>query len=73
MNRYTRNPNYLGEIMLYTSYVFLADHWFAWCVLAAQSILMFIPRMYAKDRVLSRHPGWAEYLLLIYDKILMLR
>jgi len=61
MNRYTRNANYLGEIMLYTAYVFLADHWFAWCVLAAQSILMFIPRMYSKDRALSRHPGWEEY------------
>lgn len=59
--RYTRNPNYLGEIMLYGAYVYLADHWIAWLVLVAQSVLMFFPRMYAKDRAISRHPGWAEY------------
>jgi protein-S-isoprenylcysteine O-methyltransferase Ste14 len=47
--KYTRNPNYL------------ADHWFAWLVIAVQSFVMFIPRMYMKDRTISRHPGWAEY------------
>lgn len=61
MFRYTRNPNYLGEILLYGAYAWLASHWLAWAVVAYAAILVFIPRMYRKDYSLSRHPGWARY------------
>lgn len=61
MFRYTRNPNYLGEAMLYSAYAYLADHWLAWLVVAYAVVLAFIPRMYRKDQSLSRHPGWARY------------
>jgi len=59
--KYTRNPNYLGEIMLYAAFAFLADHWAAWAILAYATVTTFIPNMYAKDQSLSRYPQWQEY------------
>jgi len=58
---YTRNPNYLGEVMIYASYALLAAHWFGWLVILLQFFGLFLPRMLAKDASISRHPGWAEY------------
>lgn len=58
---YTRNPNYLGEVMIYASYALLAAHWFGWLVIALQFFCLFLPRMLAKDASISRHPGWADY------------
>lgn len=58
---YTRNPNYLGEIMIYSSYALLAAHWAAWAIVAYATVSTFLPRMYQKDHALSRHPGWAAY------------
>lgn len=58
---YTRNPNYLGEIMIYSAYALLAAHWIAWAVLAYACVCVFFPRMLVKDASISRHPGWAEY------------
>ena len=60
MCRYTRNPNYLGELMLYAAYALLAAHWIAW-VIYAYMALYFLARMKGKDHAISRHPGWAEY------------
>lgn len=59
--KYTRNPNYLGEIMIYWSYALLVAHWIGWLVVAAQLVFLFLPRMLVKDASISRHPGWAEY------------
>lgn len=61
MFRYTRNPNYLGEVMLYASYAYLADHWLAWLLIGYMTFFAFLPRLYRKDVSLSRHPGWREY------------
>jgi protein-S-isoprenylcysteine O-methyltransferase Ste14 len=61
MFRYTRNPNYLGEVMLYSAYAYLANHWVAWLIIAYMTFFAFIPRMYRKDHSLSRYPGWAQY------------
>ena len=58
---YTRNPNYLGEIMIYVPYALLAAHWFGWVVIAVQFFCFFLPRMLVKDASISRHPGWDEY------------
>jgi protein-S-isoprenylcysteine O-methyltransferase Ste14 len=58
--RYTRNPNYLGEIILYFAYAYLVDHWIGWLIVAYQ-LLYFLARMKAKDHTISRHPGWDEY------------
>lgn len=61
MFRYTRNPNYLGEVMLYSSYAYLAEHWLAWALIAYMTFFAFLPRLYRKDVSLSRHPGWRDY------------
>ena len=58
---YTRNPNYLGEIMIYAAYALLAQHWLGWAVVLYSWIGFFLVRMLIKDASISRHPGWAEY------------
>jgi protein-S-isoprenylcysteine O-methyltransferase Ste14 len=60
MYRYTRNPNYLGELMLYAAYALLASHWIAWVIYGYMAIY-FLARMKGKDNAISRHSGWAEY------------
>lgn len=58
--KYTRNPNYLGEAMIYFSYAYLANHWISWIVFGWMFVY-FLARMKRKDHSISRHPGWAEY------------
>lgn len=74
---YTRNPNYLGEIMIYWSYALLVAHWLGWLIVICQLLFLFLPRMLVKDASISRHPGWAEYKarsgLIIPWRILTLR
>jgi len=57
----TRNPNYLGEMMIYGSYGLLAAHWAAWAILGWVWLGVFLPNMLVKDASLARHPGWAEW------------
>jgi len=61
MFRLTRNPNYLGEMMIYATYALLVGHWIPWAVLAWVWIGIFLPNMLNKDASLSRYPGWAAY------------
>ncbi len=61
MFRHSRNPNYLGEMMVYGSYALLVGHWIPWAVLAWVWIGIFLPNMLNKDASLSRYPGWAAY------------
>ena len=61
IHRYIRHPNYLGEIMIYGAFGLLAWHWGAAVILLAVWLLVFVPNMLAKERSLSRHPGWAAY------------
>jgi protein-S-isoprenylcysteine O-methyltransferase Ste14 len=58
---YTRNPNYLGEIMIYASYALLTAHWAGWLVVLWCWLGVFLPRMLLKDASISRHPGWVDY------------
>jgi protein-S-isoprenylcysteine O-methyltransferase Ste14 len=57
----TRNPNYLGEILIYTAYAIMSWHWLPFLVLAGWTFGFFLRNMLAKDRSLSRHPGFAPY------------
>jgi len=57
----TRNPNYLGEMLIYGAFALLAGHWAPWLVLALFWGAIFLPNMLRKDRSLSRHPGWEAY------------
>lgn len=58
--RYTRNPNFLGEILIYASYAILANHWLGYLVLAYATVF-FYARMHVKDASISRYPEWESY------------
>ncbi|HEX3680963.1 MAG TPA: DUF1295 domain-containing protein [Bryobacteraceae bacterium] len=57
----TRNPNYLGEISIYLSYAIMSMHWIPFLVLAAWVFGFFVRNMLAKDKSLSRRPGFLDY------------
>lgn len=57
----TRNPNYLGEILTYTSFAMLAQHWLPFVILGFMAAITFIPNMRKKDKSLSRYPEFAAY------------
>jgi steroid 5-alpha reductase family enzyme len=49
MFKYTRNPNYLGEILLYGAFGLLANHKVSWTVLFTIWGLFFTTNMILKD------------------------
>jgi protein-S-isoprenylcysteine O-methyltransferase Ste14 len=57
----TRNPNYLGEILIYGSFCLLAQHWLPWAVCAYVWLAIFLPNMLRKDRSMSRYPEHAAW------------
>lgn len=57
----TRNPNYLGEIMIYSSYGILAERWEFWGVLVFVWLGLFLPNMINKDKSLKQKQGWETY------------
>ena len=57
----TRNPNYLGEILIYVAYALMALHWLPFLVLGGWIFGFFVRNMLKKDQSLSRHPGFREY------------
>ncbi|HAC64779.1 MAG TPA: steroid 5-alpha reductase [Cyanothece sp. UBA12306] len=57
----SRNPNYLGEILTYTSFAMLSQHWLPFLILGFFISLLFIPRMLKKDQSLARYNGFEEY------------
>mmetsp|Transcript_26319 Transcript_26319/g.18674 ORF Transcript_26319/g.18674 Transcript_26319/m.18674 type:complete len:234 (+) Transcript_26319:200-901(+) len=59
--KYTRNPNYLGEIMLYGAFAILLNRWEPWLVLSYMWGFVFMYRMTCKDYFLSKKQGWKEY------------
>lgn len=58
--RHTRNPNYLGEFLIYLSFALLARHWLPFLILGGWMTSFFV-RMRRKDRSLSRYPEFASY------------
>jgi len=63
-----RNPNYFGELLIYTSFAILPiqklDWWFGYIPMAAfASIIVteWIPNIIRKEKSLSRYPEFAEY------------
>ena len=57
----SRNPNYLGEILIYLSFALLAQHWLPFLILGVFTALIFVPNMRQKDESLSRYPEFAAY------------
>ncbi|HEY9749705.1 MAG TPA: DUF1295 domain-containing protein [Allocoleopsis sp.] len=56
-----RNTNYLGEILIYSSFALLAQHWLPFAILALFFVGLFLPNMRRKDQSLARYPEFAEY------------
>lgn len=61
MNRYTRHPNYTGELVLYSSFCLLARHWVAWLILLWGYAAVMLPSNLKKEASLSRYPAWKGY------------
>lgn len=57
----SRNPNYLGEILIYLGFALLTQHWLPFAILGVFSLLVFVPNMRKKDLSLSRYPEFAAY------------
>jgi steroid 5-alpha reductase family enzyme len=57
----TRNPNYLGEILIYVAFAMLSWHWLPFVILSGWVFGFFLRNMWVKDRALARHPGFAAY------------
>jgi protein-S-isoprenylcysteine O-methyltransferase Ste14 len=56
-----RNPNYLGEILIYLGFAILTQSWIPFAILGAFTAGVFVPNMLKKDRSLSRYPEFAAY------------
>jgi protein-S-isoprenylcysteine O-methyltransferase Ste14 len=56
-----RNPNYLGELLIYLGFSLLPLHWAPLCALGFIIATVWLPNMRKKDKSLSRYPEFAEY------------
>ncbi len=56
-----RNPNYLGELLIYGGFTALALHWLPLAALGLVILAVWVPNMIRKDRSLSRYPEFAAY------------
>lgn len=56
-----RNPNYLGELMIYLGFAILSMHWMGYMGITLFLLFVFIPGMIKKDKSLSRYPDFAAY------------
>jgi steroid 5-alpha reductase family enzyme len=59
--RRTRNPNYLGEILIYSAFALMSWHWLPFAILGGWVFGFFVRNMLRKDRSLSRHAEFADY------------
>ncbi len=56
-----RNPNYLGELLIYLGFGLLAMHWLPVVLLALFIAVYWYPNMRRKDASLARYPQFGEY------------
>ncbi|MGK7957095.1 MAG: DUF1295 domain-containing protein [Crocosphaera sp.] len=56
-----RNTNYLGEILTYTSFALLTQHWLPFVILGLFISLIMLPNILKKDKSLSRYPQFEAY------------
>lgn len=56
-----RNPNYLGELLIYVGFGALAMHWAPFAVLALWLAVVWFPNMLHKDRSLARYPEFDHW------------
>lgn len=56
-----RNPNFLGEMMIYSSFAFLVDSYYAFGVLFTIWSTIFVSRVVLKESSNSKKEGWKQY------------
>lgn len=59
--KYTRHPNYLGEMMIYAAYALLVQHWIPWIILVYLWTTLLFVNMLKADASISRFPEWEAY------------
>ena len=59
--RKSRNINYFGELLIYSSFALLSMHWVPIIVLLFFIIIIWIPNMIKKDKSLSRYENFEDY------------
>lgn len=57
----TRNPNYLGEILIYAGFNLLAQHWLPWAACCLIWLQVFAVNMVHKERSMARYPEHAAW------------
>ena len=57
----SRNPNYLGEILIYLGFAMLTQHWLPFVIIGVVFAAIFVPNMIKKDKSLARYPEFAAY------------
>ena len=61
MAGWSRNLNYLGEIMLYASFGIMCQRWEVWFIYSYMWGIVFVLLMQVKEYSNSRKAGWEEY------------
>jgi protein-S-isoprenylcysteine O-methyltransferase Ste14 len=61
MYRFIRHPNYLGEMLIHTSFALMVWHWLVILVLTWIWSSLFAVNMVLQENSLSRYPEWADY------------
>ena len=61
MFSFTRNPNYLGEMMVYGSFVLLVNDFISYVCIIKVWFVLFSLRMTLKEMSLMKKEGWEEY------------
>ena len=61
MMGWSRNLNYIGEILIYASFGIMCQRWEAWAIYSFNWGVIFVLRMILKDYSNSKKAGWPEY------------
>jgi protein-S-isoprenylcysteine O-methyltransferase Ste14 len=61
MFKLTRNPNYLGEIMLYLSFAIVTEQLISYVICGTIWSTLFFVNIRCKEISLARKPGWEQY------------
>ena len=57
----TRNPNYLGEVLIYGGFGIMANDCTAWTILLTVWVVLFGTGMLRKELSFMKKAGWEEY------------
>ncbi len=61
MFKITRNPNYLGEMMLYFAFANIGGAWTGYIILFVIWTVFFTKNMLMKEESYKKKQGWEEY------------